>query len=137
MEIFKLEQDINVMCLTAKSFPEGVHDVHEDLKTLVPNSDQRLFFGISRPDKNHQIIYKAATETKTPNKAQTLNIETFTISKGSFYCITLINYYKDIPNVESTFKKLLSQPNIDPYGYCLEWYLNGGRDMRCMVKLKL
>ncbi len=136
MGTFLLEKDINVMCLTAKFFPEGVHDVHEDLKALVPNSDQRLFFGISRPDQNHQIIYKAATESKTQNEARTLNLEPFTISKGSFYYITLIDYYKNIPNVETTFKKLLSHPNIDPDGYCLEWYLNGGRNVRCMVKIK-
>jgi hypothetical protein len=30
---------------------------------------------------------------------------------------------------------LLTQPNIDPNGYCLEWYLNG-KDVRCMVRLK-
>ena len=136
METFLLEQNITVMCLTAKSFPEGVHDVHEDLKVLVPDANQRLFFGISHPNSKGEITYKAATEIKTPNEAQTLNLEQFTISKGAFYCITLTDYYKDIPNVEITFKKLLSHPNLDLNGYCLEWYLNGGRDMRCMVKLK-
>jgi hypothetical protein len=97
METFVLENDILFMCLTAKSFPNGVHDAHEDLKNLVSNSNERLFFGISRPNQQGQIIYKAATESKTPIEAKTLNLKSFTITKGNFYCITLVNYYKTFP----------------------------------------
>jgi hypothetical protein len=41
---------------------------------------------------------------------------------------------QNIPKVKETFQKLLAQPDVDPNGYCLEWYLND-KDMKCMVKL--
>jgi hypothetical protein len=31
---------------------------------------------------------------------------------------------KDISGIRETFDKLLSHPDIDPDGYCVEWYLS-------------
>ena len=50
-----------------------------------------------------------------------------------------INLDKDINVLCVTAKSfpdqmLISQPDIDPNGYCLEWYLND-MDVRCMVRL--
>jgi len=41
---------------------------------------------------------------------------------------------KDLQSIGKAFHELISQPEIDPNGYCLEWYLNQS-DVRCMVRL--
>lgn len=41
---------------------------------------------------------------------------------------------KDISSIDKSFKTLLTDPRIDPEGYCVEWYLNA-KDVQCMVRL--
>ena len=47
--------------MPAKSFPEGILEAHQTLHALVPYSQNRKYFGISRPE-NGNIVYKAAAE---------------------------------------------------------------------------
>lgn len=134
MKTLTIVNDIAVLCLKAPIFPNDVSTTHNQLHALISDSKNRQFFGISHPNKNGEIIYKAAIEQKIENEAKFFNLESFTISKGNYAFIDLIDYYKNIPNVEITFKKLIALPNINPNGFCLEWYLTS-RDLRCMVKL--
>jgi len=135
MEKFTLAEDIKVFCVTADSFPEGIEAAHQKLHSLIPLNKERRTFGISRPGKDGPIVYKAAVEELEPGEGEKLGLESFTIKKGVFACETLVDYYKDIPNVGVVFRKLLEEPELDPNGYCLEWYLSG-KDVRCMVPLK-
>ncbi len=61
MEKFMLNNDINVFCVSAKSFPNGILEAHQTLHLLVPFVKERRYFGISRPYKD-TIVYKAAAE---------------------------------------------------------------------------
>jgi hypothetical protein len=58
------------------------------------------------------------------------------ISEGNYYYTDLINYYNDIPKIGIVFNEMIQLENIDPNGYCIEWYMNEGKDMRCLVKIK-
>ncbi len=133
MEVITVPNDIEVLCLTAKSFPDGVHDAHEELRVLLPPAAERRYFGVSHP-QNGTILYKAAAELIKPVETQ-LPCEPFTIRRGQYASITLFDYYKDLPNVTTTFQKLLAHPRLDPNGYCLEWYVTD-KDVRCMVPLR-
>ena len=42
---------------------------------------------------------------------------------------------KDISAIGEAFKLLLSNRDIDPQAYCVEWYLSD-KDVKCMVRLK-
>jgi hypothetical protein len=130
METIILENDIEVICVKAFSFPDGIQDAHDRLRTLFPPTVNRRYFGISYPQQGG-IVYRAATDHGASLPPGT---ELFSIRKGTYACMTLYNYYKDLPNVTNTFQQLLSHPNLDPKGYCLEWYLSD-KDVRCMVKL--
>ena len=135
MDNFTLDSNIKVLCITADSFPEGITEAHEKLHNLLPYSDERRYFGISRPDEKGVIIYKAAAEELHQNEEKTYACETFVIQSGLYICITVKDYTKDISSIGKAFKVLISQKDIDPMGYCIEWYLNHN-DVRCLVKLK-
>lgn len=134
IEEYVIDKNIQVLCVTAASFPAGVQTAHKKLHSLVHSTLGRIFYGISFPDKNGNIIYKAATEERYDDEAMSLNLETFVIRKGVYISEVLADWDKDEPSVGRTFQKLLSDPRIDKNGYCLEIYLND-RDMRCLVPL--
>ena len=135
METITLEKDIRVFYVTADSFPAGILAAHEKLHSIVPFPKDRRFFGLSRPENNQGIVYKAATEEISPNEAEKYHCDTLLIKKGNYRSMTLNDYAKDPQSIERTFKKILESPNLDPRGYCVEWYLNDNKTVRCMVRI--
>ena len=123
METIILDNDIKVFYITATSFPDGIMDAHKKLHALVPFSTDRKYFGISRPEKDGVIVYKAAAEEINQGEAEKLNCDTLVLEKGKYICLTINNYMKDIQSIDRSFKTLLSYPDLDPKGYCVEWYL--------------
>jgi len=134
METLLLDNDINVFYVTANSFPDGILAAHQKLHSLIQFSKNRKYLGISRPE-NGAIVYRAAAEELTAGEAEKLNCEKLVLKKGKYNYITVNNYLKDLPAIDRSFKELLSNPNIDPEGYCVEWYFNDN-DVKCMVRLK-
>ena len=135
MEKFTLEKDIKVFCTTAKSFPGGVMEAHEKLQALVPFTKARKYFGLSRPENKGVIVYRAAAEELQEGEAKKLNCEVLVIPKGEYISTTILNYLNDIQSISRAFEKLLHYPDLDPNGYCVEWYLNE-KDVQCMIRLK-
>lgn len=134
MKIFTQEKDIKVYCLTAQSFPEGVLEAHQKLHGLVPYNKERKYFGISRPE-NGKIVYRSAAEELTKGELSKHGLEEFVIPKGKYRSVTIKNFMQNIPAIGEAFEELISQPDIDPNGYCIEWYLSE-EEVMCMVKLK-
>lgn len=136
MEIYTLEKDIPVFYITADSFPNGVEAAHDKLRAKLSHGDNRAVFGISFPNKEGKIIYKAAAEELQNGEAEKLALEKFIIKKGNYTGQLLPNFSDNLKRVGEIFQELLSAPNIEEEeGYCLEMYLNE-KDMRCMVPLK-
>jgi len=95
-----------------------------------------MYFGISQPNPQGTIIYKAAAEELEPGEAEKYGCESFTIRKGKYICIDIKNHMSDAASIGNTFQKLIAQPGIDPKGYCLEWYRNyTDPDVKCLVGL--
>jgi hypothetical protein len=134
MEKIKIENDIKVFYVTAASYPAGIMEAHQSLHSLVPFSYERKYFGLSRPEHNGGIVYRAATEETYDGEAAEYDCETLVIKKGDYISIIVSNYRKDLPSIGIAFQKLLTQPNIDPQGYCVEWYLSE-HEVNCMVRL--
>jgi predicted transcriptional regulator YdeE len=131
-----IDQDIKVICINAQSFPDGVMEAFEKLHACIPQSDERKYFGISQPDQKGNILYKAAAEELEEDEAIKYGYEPFTIKKGNYYCISIKNHMNDSLSIGRAFQKLISLPDIDPEGYCLEWYKNySDGDVKCMVVL--
>ena len=135
MQTFNLENDIQIFYVTAKSYPEGILAAHQQLHAMVPFSYERKYFGLSRPENNGGIVYRAATEETFEGEAEKYNCETLTIKKGQYLSLVISNYRQVLPSIGIAFQKLLSQPNIDPQGYCIEWYISE-TDVNCLVRLK-
>jgi len=132
MNIYNIKSDIKVLCITADSFPEGIGASHQKLHSLLPKTNGRNFFGISRPNRDGVIIYKAAVEESYTGEAEKYGCETFVIKKGNYISETLVDWRKDEAIVGMTFQKLLRDPRIDKNGYCLEIY-SGETEMMCLV----
>jgi predicted transcriptional regulator YdeE len=135
METTKLDNDITIMYVTAASFPDGVMAAHQKLHSLIPFSTERKYFGLSRPEGGGGIVYKATAEVLESGEAEKLNLQTIIIKKGNYISVTLHEYMKDLPAIGSTFQQMIARPDIDPEGYCVEWYLSD-KDVQCMVRLK-
>ena len=133
METIQLEQDIPLLCVTATSFPEGIAEAHQRLHAVIPFSEERRYFGISRPE-NGTIIYRAAAEELQEKEAERLNCDLHILKEGNYACITVYDYVSDVRVISNAFETLLAHPDLDPDGCCVEWYYTG-RDVRCMVRL--
>ncbi len=133
METTTLDKDIKVFYVEAKSFPAGIMEAHQKLHALIPFSEDRRYFGISRPE-NGAIAYKATAEELTDGEAEKLKLPVVTLKKGKYISLLITDYMKDVLSIDRAFKQLLSQPHLDPQGYCVEWYL--GKDVKCMVRLE-
>lgn len=134
---YKLESDILVMCITATSFPDGVMDAYKKLQSLVKDSNQRRYFGISHPNKDGVIVYKACAEQRYAGEADKVGIESFTIKAGNFTSFYIEDHMKDPQSIGDAFQELLKNSDIDPQGYCLEMYKDfEDKDVLCLVPLK-
>lgn len=135
MNIFTSDHDIRVMYVTASSFPEGVLAAHRQLHSLIPFTTDRRYFGLSRPEKESDIVYRAAAEELESGEAEKFNLETIVLKKGRYVSLDISDYMTDITAIGRAFQELLSQPGLDPQGYCVEWYVSN-KDVKCMIRLK-
>lgn len=132
MDKFSLSEDIKVMCVTANHFPEGIAEAHQQLYEKFPLKDDRRFFGISKPNENGEIIYKAAAEELEKGETEALGLEACKIKKGHYNTFYLKDYLQNTNSIREAFELLLGQNEIDPNGECIEWYI-GAHDVKCMV----
>ncbi|MFN8674634.1 MAG: transcriptional regulator [Candidatus Sericytochromatia bacterium] len=130
-----LENEINVIYIEAESFPDGVLDSFQKLHSTVPNVEKRSHYGVSFPDKNGNIIYKACTTELYENEGKELGLQSFSIKKGEYISCILDNYMSNPNIIGDAFHKLLKNPDIANDGYCLEIYLSREK-VKCLVPLK-
>src|SRR5215831_15363969 len=107
-EKFSIKEDIQVMCITADSFPAGVMSAHQKLHSLFPPEEGRVFYGISWSDGKGGIIYKAATNELHKGEAESHGLEIFKIRKGEYISEVLKDWSNDEQLVGKTFRKLLA-----------------------------
>lgn len=134
MEIITIDKDITAMCVTASSFPNGVLAAHQKLHSLIPYSTERKYLGLSRPENGGSIVYHAGAEELESGEAEKLKLETLVIKNGKYASIIIHDYMKNIEAIGEVFTKLTDLPDIDPKGYCVEWYISD-EDVQCMVRL--
>lgn len=131
MDSFILGEDIPVVCHKANSYPDGIEAAHSALHQMLTYRESRRFFGISRPDGNGLVVYKAAAELLESDELP--GLEKFTIKGGAYNTYYIKDYRDHVGAIADCFRLLLGQPEIDPDGYCIEWYI-GSDDVKCMVR---
>lgn len=137
MEEIKLNHDIRVLCVKAPSFPEGIQEAFDRLHALIPFTTNQNFFGISRPEpsENGAIVYRAGIEEKEEDQAKRLGTEVILLRKGKYITQKVTDYQDDPTLIARAFEELLQYPDLDPDGYCVEWYTQGEKSVKCMVRL--
>jgi hypothetical protein len=135
MENFILNEDIKVFCETASSFPDGVLAVHQKMHSIASFTPERKYFGLSRPNEKGAIVYKAGAAELFPGELEKYKLEEIIVKKGNYISFVVRDFMNDISAIGQTFQKMLSSTDIDPQGWCVEWYFNE-KDVRCMVRLK-
>ena len=135
MKTITLETDINVFYVTANTFPEGIGEAFEKLHSLFPFSRERRIFGLSRPENNDGIVYRAAAEEMYEGEAEKLQCNRLILPKGKYIALDVIDFRKDLMSIDRAFKQLLHQPNLDPQGYCVEQYASDSEAITCMIRL--
>ena len=134
MDSFTFQEDVPVVCVTATSFPDGILEAHQQLHASLPHNERRNFYGISYPGEDGSIVYKAAAGIMDSDGEELNRLERFTIKNGPYNSFYISNFMENPNSVKKAFEMLLEQHEVDPNGYCLEWYVNE-HDVKCMVPL--
>jgi hypothetical protein len=134
MEIFKLENDTKIICLKAKSFPQGIQEAFDLLSAKLERADERKYFGISHGSKSGEIIYKAAVNELFDGEAEKLNCEAFTIIKGTYLREIIKDWKTKVEKMGEAFRTMIADSRLDYNSPCVEVY--EGDDVICMVRIK-
>ncbi len=118
-----------MVCIRAHSFPTGVMAAHNKLKMLLGEIEKPKIYGRSRPEKG-QIVYYAAAEKESVNPESKSEFTDITLPCGTYVAVDIIDFMENISAIGNTFQKLLQKPDLDPNGYCVEYY-NTDRDAWC------
>jgi hypothetical protein len=132
MEVYQLSTDIRVFCVRAKSFPNDIGQAFGALIRLLPSTDGRTFFGVSRQDEKRHMVYDAAVLESFEGEGKKYGCETFIIKKGSYLTETLRSWKKTEGSIGLTFRKL-ADARKDTVFPCVDWYQ--GDDVLCMVRI--
>jgi hypothetical protein len=133
MEVYKLQEDIHLFCVTARSFPHDIRQAFDKLIRLLPGHDGRNFYGVSYQAPSGEIIYKAAVQELHEGEGEKLGCETYVVKKGDYLMETIYDWIKDSGSIGATFRKMVeTRPDIAfP---CVEWYREA--DVMCMIRLE-
>lgn len=134
MKDYTIAENIPCYLVKAQTFPDGVMAAHQQLHAAFAFDGHRRFFGISRGLPGGGIDYSAAVEKMEGDTIAPNRFESFVIPAGRYRGTELPDFRKDIPAIGRLFSQLLQDPELDPNGFCLEWYYNMN-DVQCTVKL--
>lgn len=132
MENLTVNTEIQLVCVRATSFPDGIMAAYKKLGQRV-NVKERPVYGISH-GSDTGIIYWASAEAKSKSEAAELGLESYTIKKGIYATETLNDITGNEQVIGNAFNRLLNHPKLDETGECIEWY-KSANEVICMVRL--
>ncbi len=130
MENIILNNDIKVFYIEADSFRMACW---LRIKSYALFYWQKILWNVT-PGK-WENSYRAATEETEEGEVEKFNCNILIIKKGHYISITIHDYMNNMQRFQPAFQELITQPDLDPKGYCVEWYLSQ-KDAKCMVRLK-
>lgn len=129
---YNMQSDVKVICVTAKSFPEGIQEAFITLDKML-SKEGRTFYGVSYKNASNDIVYKAAVTEVYDGEAEQFGFKTFIIQKGEYLTETIMDWRTHIENIGKTFQRILEEPLYDETFPCVEWY-KSDKEVLCMVK---
>ncbi|MGG6231209.1 hypothetical protein [Tenacibaculum sp. SDUM215027] len=134
MKEINLESDLNLICVRAKSFPQGIEDSFKTLERKVPTRKGRECYGIYEENENG-ITYRAGMLKKTDDEDAKYGLENYIVKKGKYLGVTINNWKSNIPKIGQTFDKMVEDERVEKNSPSIEVY-KGLNDVICMVKMK-
>tara|TARA_R110002012_G_scaffold298643_1_gene497215 strand:+ start:2616 stop:3023 length:408 start_codon:yes stop_codon:yes gene_type:complete len=134
MKEINLESDLNLICVRAKSFPQGIEESFKTLESKVPTRKGRECYGIYEENESG-ITYRAGMLKKTDDEDVKYGLENFTVKKGKYLGVTINNWKSNIPKIGQTFDKIVEDERVEKNSPSIEVY-KGMNDLICMVKMK-
>ena len=132
MDSFTFQEDLPVVCITATGGRSGAQQAMETLRSLLPFHERRQFFGLFWPGRDGG-TYKAAASTFDTDGQNEL-LGRFAIKNGPYNSFYIKDHRSQPGAVEKAFEMLRGEHEVDPDGYCLEWFVND-QDVKCLVPL--
>ena len=131
MEIFNLQNDLEVFGNRVKTFPNGISDAFDSLVKRVGGFN-RPFYGISYM-KDGSMIYLATALEENKAEAEKYKCDRYKIEKGEYFTETIRNWRKKTGSINDVFAKMMKDAWIDRTKPAVEWYKNDD-EMLCRVK---
>jgi len=135
MEMIEIEKDIRLLTVKAVRFPEGIQGAFDELRKRLPSGDDRMPYGISKPEKDGTIVYRAGVEAAVTGETVMPGLEPVTLRKGMYATVTVTDWQKKIHTLSGIFDGLLQHPQLDPATPCIEVYRSRA-ELVCMVRIK-
>jgi hypothetical protein len=132
MKLYKQTEDIKVIGVQVKTFPNGIKEAFDNLmKTFGSDRD---YYGVSWMDESDNVKYYAMAREVFPEEGKQKNYEFLTVEKGEYQTKTIHNWLSKTDSIKDVFHNLMGNNKPDKNHPCIEWY-KSDEEMLCMVKL--
>lgn len=132
MDKLHLTDDVNVMGIQVKTFPDRIGEAFDILIQQLPDGLHRGYYGLSFCEGD-QIIYWALAEMKASDEAAHYQLQPFTIEKGLYHTVTITNWRTKTDIVKDVFHTMMEELNCGSGVQCIEWYKTDD-ELLCMIK---
>lgn len=132
MDIYKLEQEVELFGFPVKTFPEGIEEAFDTLIHLLPTDKTRPYYGISQCTPAG-MVYVAAAPLKLEEEPKKYGLQTYTLEQGDYLAITVKEWRTKTQSIKGIFEKMVADPRCNRYKPCVEIYLND-EEMQCLAK---
>ncbi|CAN5527774.1 hypothetical protein BH10BAC2_BH10BAC2_08590 [soil metagenome] len=134
METYHIPHNIKVFGNQVTSFPEGIGAAFNALIKILPQGDQRPYYGISECTKDGT-MYIAAAEKKNEAEATQYGCSTYTVEKGDYLSVTVNDWMSKTGSIKNVFEEIMKDGRADNTKPAIEIYKDD-KEMLCMVKLR-
>jgi hypothetical protein len=135
MDTFELKSGIKTFGITVLNGQAGIGRAFDTLTGILDGDNSaRSYFGIVAKE-NGCFVYRAAAEEMFEGEGELYGFESYLISSGHYFAVTLPEWRKNIHRIKDLFREMNCDDRVDPEQGMIEWYKNE-EEMICMVKLK-
>jgi len=129
-----LESDLDLICVRAKSFPQGIEDAFTTLENKIPTRKDRECYGIYEKNQDG-VTYRAAMLKKSDDEDVRYSLENYTMRRGKFLGVKINNWKNNMEKIGRTFDEMFEDERVEKNSPSIEAY-KGMNDVICMVRIK-
>ena len=134
MENYNLATDLKVFGIPVTKFPLGIGEAFDELSKVLPNGNQRPYYGVSECTKQG-IVYKATTLEMFDGEGKKYGYDDYLVEKGEYLAVTVFDWIKKTDSIKSVFEEMFKDDRSDRSKPCVEIY-KSDTEMVCLVKVK-